>query len=212
MKKEEVFRLLEQHLLKDDRPAVFIDKLDREGILKRVEPFNLLVQLKKVEQDEKHHPEGNVWNHTLLVVDEAAKRRSLSREPRAFMWGALLHDLGKLRTTAVRKGRITAYDHDKIGGIMAEEFLSHFELEEKLVLRIVSLVKWHMQVLFVVKGLPFAAVEDMLQEIEAEEVALLALCDRLGRGGLTEEIKEKEEKDVKKFLQVCRGVERERMT
>lgn len=204
MKKEEVFRVLEQHLLEDEQPSVFIDKLEREGILRKTEPFDMLSKLKEIEQDLRHHPEGNVWNHTLLVVDEAARRRDLSKNPRAFMWAALLHDLGKIKATAVRRGRITAYDHDKIGGEMAGEFLAHFALEEELVRRIVSLVRWHMQVLFVVKGLPFADLPGMLKEVDEGEVALLALCDRLGRGRLTEEIKEKEEKDVEKFLAACR--------
>lgn len=204
MKKEEVFKLLDQHLLEDGKPSVFIDKMEKEGVLRRVEPFNMLSKLKEVKQELRHHPEGNVWNHTLLVVDEAAKRRNLSVNPRAFMWAALLHDLGKIKATAVRKGRITAYDHDKIGGVMAREFLEHFDLEEEMVKRIVSLVRWHMQVLFVVKGLPFAELDNMLKEVDEEEIALLALCDRLGRGNLTAEIKKKEEGDVRKFLNECK--------
>lgn len=204
MQKDEVFRLLDWHLLNDEKPSLFLERLDREGVLKEVEPFSLLTALKGIEQDLRHHPEGSVWNHTLLVVDEAARRKDLSLNPRALMWAALLHDVGKIRATAVRKGRITAYDHDKIGGVMAREFLAHFDLEEGLADRIVSLVRWHMQVLFVVKGLPFAEIDNMLKEVEAEEVALLALCDRLGRGNLTEEIEEKEEKDVEKFLAACR--------
>lgn len=204
MKKEEVFNILDRHLMEDDRPSVFIDKLEKEGVLQKVEPFNLLSKLREIEQELRHHPEGNVWNHTMLVVDEAARRKNHSHNPRAFMWAALLHDLGKIKATAVRKGRITAYDHDKIGGVMAREFLKHFNLEEELVQRIVSLVRWHMQVLFVVKGLPFAELNNMLKEVDEEEIALLALCDRLGRGNLTAEIKEKEEGDVRKFLKECK--------
>jgi HD superfamily phosphodiesterase len=52
--------------------------------------------LKRVEQQPDHHPEGNVWEHILLVVDLAAEGRHLSEDPRVFMWSALLHDLGKI--------------------------------------------------------------------------------------------------------------------
>ncbi|MBO8159621.1 HDIG domain-containing metalloprotein [Thermosyntropha sp.] len=203
---EEFFRILDKHLVEDDKPSVFLEREDVKKFFREREPFKHLYALREIEQSTLYHPEGSVWNHTLLVVDEAAKRRDLSKNPRVFMWAALLHDLGKLKTTEVRKGKITAYDHDKIGAYMAEEFLQKLNCDEVFIREVVKLVRWHMQVLFVVKGLPFAEVERMMQEINENEVALLAICDRLGRGELTEEIKDKEENDVRKFLEVCRKI------
>ena len=86
----------------------------------------MLYQLKRTDQSPLHHPEGNVWNHTLLVLDEAAKVRRISRDPKVFMWAALLHDIGKPETTRIRKGKITAYDHDKAGAELSKEFLRQF--------------------------------------------------------------------------------------
>jgi putative nucleotidyltransferase with HDIG domain len=88
------------------------------------------MRLKKVPQSPKHHPEGNVWNHTMLVVDEAAGKKGQSKDPEAFMWAALLHDIGKADATNQKKGRITAYNHEKVGAEQAGEFLREF-MEDK---------------------------------------------------------------------------------
>lgn len=59
----------------------------------------MLHRLKGTEQSLLHHPEGDVWNHTLLVVDEAANVKNKSTDAAVFMWAALLHDIGKPDTT-----------------------------------------------------------------------------------------------------------------
>ncbi len=94
--------------------------MDRETMIQQVKSeYARLAQLASSEhitgQSPQHHPEGSVWNHTLLVVDEAAKIKEQSADPRTFMWAALLHDLGKPSTTMRRKSKITSYDHDKVG-------------------------------------------------------------------------------------------------
>ena len=71
-------------------------------------------------QDPEWHPEGDVWTHTLQVVDEARAARSTSLErdrPRqlAVMLGALCHDLGKPTTTRFEDGRIRSRGHEEAG-------------------------------------------------------------------------------------------------
>jgi putative nucleotidyltransferase with HDIG domain len=163
-------------------------------------PFSMLSRLKEIPQSPKHHPEGNVWNHTMLVVDEAARQKSRSKDPAAFMWAALLHDVGKADTTDSSKGRITAYNHEKAGAAQAEIFLKDFLDDHDLIRRIVSLIRWHMQILFVVKSMQFADIKGMLKEAEAEEVALLGYCDRMGRLGADAQA---EQENVKIFLAKC---------
>ena len=135
-----------------------------EYILKPINADELsavLRRLKDTPQSPVHHPEGNVWNHTMLVVDEAAKRRAESRCPAALMWAALLHDIGKPDTTRVRRGKITSYDHDKVGAELARRFLSGFSMEPAMIDRVCALVRSHMQVLFAAKGLPFGDAAGM---------------------------------------------------
>jgi len=112
--KTEVFKDIEKHLLYDEKPSLYLNRISETEIFKEY-PFKWLNDLKNTMQSPKHHPEGSAWNHTMLVVDEAARERHKSKNVRVFMWAALLHDIGKPGTTKVRNGRITSYDHDKLG-------------------------------------------------------------------------------------------------
>lgn len=194
-----VFNVLDSRLLEDERPSLFIDGPAFLPVLARP-AFSALSRLRGTRQPPEHHPEGDVWSHTMLVVDEAAARRHLSGSPRAFMWAALLHDIGKPGTTRIRKGRITSYDHDVLGARVSSEFLSRLTGDGKLLAETCALVRWHMQPLFIVKGLPFADIGGMKKAVPVLDVALLGLCDRLGRLGAKEA---EEEKTIRLFLSRC---------
>ena len=198
------FDVFNEHLLKDDRPSVYFDTIVRDGTFPEAEPFKMLTALIDVPQSPVHHPEGNVWNHTMQVVDIAAGKKHESRDPRAFMWAALLHDLGKKPTTRWRRGKITAYDHDKKGAELARRFLLACGQDEAFTAAVTALVRWHMQVLFVARDMPFADMSGMLHDVAAEEIALLALCDRLGRGKLPNEKVAAEKQSIAVFLEKCR--------
>ncbi|MGE5391293.1 MAG: HDIG domain-containing metalloprotein [Deltaproteobacteria bacterium] len=193
----------EEHLLNDVKPSAYFKSFADSGLFENTYPFTLLGDLMKIEQPPDHHPEGSVWEHTLMVVDLAAEARTVSDDPRVLMWSALLHDLGKASTTRIRRGRITAYDHDKLGAVLAVDFLREFTDDESFIRSVSQMVRWHMQILFVVKHLPFADVDKMLSEVPLGEIALLSLCDRLGRGEMTEQNKQREMDDLKYFLQYC---------
>ncbi len=77
--------------------------------------FPELKELITTEQNPVWHPEGSVWNHTMLVVNEAAKLKVQAKEPLMFMLAALFHDLGKAVTTTVKDGKIISYGHDVKG-------------------------------------------------------------------------------------------------
>ena len=162
--------------------------------------YDLLQCLKTTKQSPIHHPEGNVWNHTMLVVDEAAKRRGESSSPEVLMWAALLHDIGKPDTTRVWKGKITSYDHDKVGAGLARRFLYGFGVSRAHIDKVCILIRYHMQMLFVVKNMPYADVQGMKQSTDIKEVALLGLCDRLGR--LHADLAT-EQANVRLFLKKC---------
>lgn len=195
----ELYQEIETHLMHDEKPSEYLNQLEEEALFRQY-PFDMLTNLKHTMQSEKHHPEGNAWNHTLLVVDEAAKVKYQSKNPKVFMWAALLHDIGKGVTTKIRKGKITSYDHDKIGATMAKEFLIQFTDDSHFVKDVKNLVRYHMQILFVTKGLPFADVDEMLHDTDIEEVALLGYCDRMGRFHINPKV---EKQTIEKFLKVC---------
>ena len=134
------------------------------------------------------------------MVDEAAGVKASSSDISVFMWAALLHDIGKPSTTRIRKKKIIAYDHDRVGANLAREFLSVFVKDKNFILKVENLVKYHMHVFFIVKGLPFADVKGMKKSVDINDLALLGLCDRLGR---TKPNVEEEKKNVELFLKIC---------
>lgn len=193
-----IFNDITYHLLHDVRPSVYIEAISTRPQFKEY-PLCMLHKLKGTEQSPVHHPEGDVWNHTLLVVDQAASVRYESSDPAAFMWAALLHDIGKPSTTKVRKGKITSYDHDKAGAVLCMAFLKEFTDDRDFIRKVSGLVRYHMQLLFVLKGLPFADISGIKRDTDIKEVALLALCDRLGRTNCDRA----QEENIRLFIEKC---------
>ena len=206
--KNKIFQSMNEHLLLDEKPSGYFESLNASKIYTEY-PFTTLGRLRETQQSPIHHPEGNVWNHTMLVIDEAAKVKSKSSDSRAFMWAALLHDIGKPDTTRIRKGKITSYEHDKLGAKMSKEFLEQFKsnvennVDDKFIEKVAALVRWHMQILFVVKSLPFADINRMKEQAPVCDIALLGLCDRLGRTGAN---REEEEENIRIFLEKTQNV------
>jgi len=201
--KGRLFEEFDRHLLEDEKPSCYFNEKEKTGIFRELYPFTMLGVLPSVKQSPKYHPEGNVWNHTMQVVDRAAERKGQSQKPRVLMWSALLHDLGKAPTTKIQKGRITAYDHDVVGEKLAVQFLRELTDDEEFIHDVAKMVRWHMQILFVVKDLPFANLEGMTAEVPIDEIALLALCDRLGREPMSREMFHEELKNVEIFRHKC---------
>jgi putative nucleotidyltransferase with HDIG domain len=195
---KEIFLDIEKHLLNDDKPSIYLIELLKVSALDKY-PLSMIKELQEVPQNPKFHPEGNVFIHTMLVIDEGAKIREKSIDKRSFMWALLLHDIGKKPTTKTIKGRLTSYDHDIVGANMTREFLTHFNEEENFIVKVTALVRWHMQSLYVNKNLKFQNISSMLDEVNINEIVLISLSDRLGRGSL--DYKEVEETiiEVNKF-------------
>lgn len=192
----EIYQELSMHLLQDSAPSEYINEVAKKPEFMQ-SPFELLLKLKKTEQSAKYHPEGNVWNHTMLVVDEAAQVREECKDTQTFMWAALLHDIGKPETTRNRKGKITSYDHDTAGAVRAEEFLRAVQEKDEFITKVCALVKYHMHMLYVLKKLPYGNPDRMLKEVDPEEIALICRCDRMGRLDVN---REEEENNYQEFL------------
>lgn len=191
----------DKHLTEDEKPSVYFDGLVNKEAFPQHHPFTMLTDLIGVEQSPEHHPEGDVWNHTMLVTDNAAQIKRLSASPRELMWAALLHDIGKKETTKLRHGRVTAYDHDKAGQRLAISFLEACGQSDDFARKVGALVRWHMQALFAAKNLPFYNPRAMMAQAAVNEVALLCLADRLGRGPVTAQQLEREQQQIAAFVE-----------
>ena len=129
------------------------------------------------------HPEGNVMNHTLLVVDLAALCKDKTSWPLAFMWSALLHDIGKpLVTTPEGK----APGHNESGVKVFNQYFSHFFTNKKMKKYIRTMIYYHMHLMNMVRDQSKDySYYKLLKGIEGifplNDLVCMSKCDKLGR-------------------------------
>ena len=112
--------------------------LDESGLLKQVLPE--ISAMKGVEQPAEFHPEGDVFVHTLLLLENLP-----SPCPMTLAWGALLHDVGKPPTFRVAPDRIRFDGHVEVGVKMAEEICRRMRFSNDETEQILALVDNHMR-------------------------------------------------------------------
>ena len=171
-------------LLLGTRPSLGLNFL-RDAQLLRF--FPELQALIGVAQDPKWHPEGDVWVHTLMVVDEAAQLRDGGPDDFAMMLGALCHDLGKPATTFVDGEHIRSPAHDEAGIAPSKSLLSRFHVPRRVSVQVEALVRHHLApALFVSQGTGAKGYRRLARKLDTAGVspALLlrvATADHLGR-------------------------------
>ena len=139
--KERVFEEFCKLLYMSEKPSMGLKFLKVCGWLKH---FPELYDLIGCPQHPEWHPEGDVWTHTLMVIDNAAALRStVAKEKRlAYMFAALLHDIGKPATT---KEDFTSHGHDEVGAVLAETFMRRLTNDSQLIADVVNMVRLHMR-------------------------------------------------------------------
>lgn len=112
--------------------------LDESGLLSEVLPE--ITAMKGVEQPPQFHPEGDVFVHTLLLLDYLPQPC-----PATLAWGALLHDVGKPATFRVAPDRIRFDGHVDVGMKIAEQICKRLRFSRDDTDQIVALVEHHMR-------------------------------------------------------------------
>ena len=191
---------IQENLLICDKPSIYLEEIKTS--LKNT-PLEVLIDLEKIEQNKKYHPEGNVWNHLKQVVDTAAKIKDYANDKGTFMLGALLHDLGKGTTTKKNKqGRLISYNHDTEGEKIADKILTYYDYKGDEKQRVLNLVKYHMHHLYIIKNLPFAKTNELVKDVDLNDMVLMFVSDRLGRGQVEKEKKLSEIEDIQEVIRI----------
>lgn len=139
---ERVFMEFEKLLIKSKKPSIGFELMRELGIIKKY--FPELHSLIGVEQDLKWHPEGDVWIHTMMVIDEMAKIEN-SEKKLLYMYSCLCHDLGKpFCTNKDENGKITSIQHEKLGIEPTISFLKRLTNNKKLIEQTTKLVEFHL--------------------------------------------------------------------
>jgi len=180
LKKERVFEEWVKLLMKPDNPSLGLNFLVDSGWIFH---YPELDALRTTPQHPEWHPEGDVWTHTLMVVDCAAKLRDTVPEEwrMGYMFGLLLHDVGKPYTTAED---FTAYGHDEKGIEYAKSFLERFTNNKRLTEKTLGVVKYHLRPGQLYKGnARESAWRRLHNKIPLNVISQVSRADSSGRGG-----------------------------
>ena len=186
---ERIWGELEKLLLQAERPSIgFALALDL-GAIDRL--FPELRPLVGCEQEPEWHPEGDVWTHTLMVIDKTRALNGDVDRPRliTLMLGAVCHDLGKPPTTTVIDGRIRSLDHEQAGVEPTLSLLDRLNVHTidgfDVRGQVIGLVAHHLKpgMFHKAGNVGDGAFRRLAQKVDLELLARLARADCLGRTG-----------------------------
>jgi tRNA nucleotidyltransferase (CCA-adding enzyme) len=182
--KERIFEELKKLFLKSSRPSIGFELIRQLGILKYFPELNALIGC---IQDKEYHPEGDVWIHTMMCLDELAKiikDENIEDEYRKLylFYGILCHDLGKPFCTQEINGKITSHKHEVLGIEPSISFLSKLTNEKKFIETVCTLVKNHLAPfqLYLAES-SLKAIKRLSLKVNIEDLCLVCLADCLGR-------------------------------
>ena len=187
---ERIWGELEKLVLRAPRPSLgFALALDLTVVARLFPELQALVGC---PQEPEWHPEGDVWVHTLMVIDQA--RRRIDDLPRAgqvaMMLGAVCHDLGKPATTAFSDGRIRSLGHEEAGVAPAIALLDRLNVHAidgvDVRREILGMTAHHLKpgAWYKVRDqVGDGAFRRLAQKLNLEWLARLARADCLGRTG-----------------------------
>lgn len=180
-------------LLRAERPSIGLELGMELGVFHQLHPE--LPPLAQTAQEPEWHPEGDVWVHTMMCVDVAARviRRERLYEEDAWtvMLAVLCHDLGKPATTCFEEGRIRSRGHEEAGREPTSSFLRSIAVDHDTIKKVVNLVAHHLTPSMFyhleVKGQPvkdgaLRALARRLHPATIEDLALVSECDYCGMG------------------------------
>ena len=180
---------IEKLLLRARRPSIGFTLARDIGVVDRL--FPELGALIDCPQEPEWHPEGDVWVHTLLVIDEARARIDDLPRPQqiAVMLGAVCHDFGKPATTAHIDGRIRSLNHEDMGVAPARAFLDRLNIHSfdgyDVRCQVLGLVAHHLKpgMWRAAPKVGDGAFRRLARKVDLELLARLAKADCLGRTG-----------------------------
>ena len=187
---ERIWGEFEKLLLQAERPSIGFALARELGVIHQLLPE--MEALYDCPQDAEWHPEGNVWVHTLMVIDQARLLNADLDRPRlaTVMLGAVCHDLGKPSTTAVIDGRIKSPNHEAMGVGPATDILDRVNINTldgfDVRRQVLGLVSEHLRPMAFYKSrdtVTDGAFRRLAQKVDLELLVRFARADCTGRTG-----------------------------
>jgi tRNA nucleotidyltransferase (CCA-adding enzyme) len=187
---ERIWGEWEKLLIQARRPSIGFRLARDLRVIERL--FPEIAALVGCPQEPEWHPEGDVWVHTLMVIDEARQRIDDLDHPRqaTVMLGAVCHDVGKPPTTAVVDGRIRSMEHEQAGVEPSRRLLDRLNVQTiggfDVRAQVLGIVAHHLKPLaFFKSATPVGdgAFRRLAQKVDLELLARVAESDCRGRTG-----------------------------
>jgi tRNA nucleotidyltransferase (CCA-adding enzyme) len=177
---ERIFEELKKLFLKSSKPSIGFELLKGLGILKYFPELKALIGC---EQEPEYHPEGDVWIHTLMCLDEMVKLKTGDEYKDLVLFFAILcHDFGKPLCIKVIDDKITSHKHESLGIEPTISFLEKLTNDKKLIADVLPLVKNHLTPFqLYLHNSSDKAVKRLALKVDIEMLCLVCLADCLGR-------------------------------
>ena len=170
--KERICRELEKIYMLGIKPSEGFLFLEKTGVLQRIMPE--ISCLKNVMQDEIYHPEGDVFTHTMMMLDVLSKKERTAE----LFWSILYHDAGKKGTFPGFEGHC-----EKSQEVFDREIIK-FTDNRDLIDSVRKLVRYHEEPLKILLkgGADRISVKKLAVKVDIDKLLKLYRCDVLGRG------------------------------
>ena len=143
LSRERVEEEMKKALIKSKKPSVFFEVLRKTDHLDGW--FKEVKEMIGVPQDPIYHPEGDVYTHSMEVLDRAVLYQDKVSDPYHFALLALTHDFGKIITTQVIDGRIHSYRHEVEGLPKIHSFIRRLTSNRDIIRYLDNMVPLHMR-------------------------------------------------------------------
>jgi poly(A) polymerase len=171
---ERIAQELRRMLVHESRSKA-VDQMLETGLAAHILPP--LLPMKGIFQGKPVQPEGDLWDHVLLVLELLPPEPSFT-----LAFAALMHDVGKPPTMALHKGRTSFHNHEQAGRRIAEELCRRLKLSNTERERIGWLVEYH-QYLGAAKRLRESKLKRMLAMPGIDELLALHQADAMASFG-----------------------------
>ena len=178
---ERIYVEFKKLLLKSQKPSIGFELMKELGITKKYYPE--LHALIDIPQSPVWHPEGDVWIHTMMCIDQMVTLLSGDeKQDLKMIFAILCHDLGKATHTQITPEKISAIGHELAGLEPTQKFMYRLTDEHEFIKSILPLVEHHLAPsIYFRGGAKNSTIRRLATKVNIEELVTVARADFLGR-------------------------------
>lgn len=198
--KERIETELKKALIKSKKPSIFFEELRKMNHLDYW--FKELKDLIGVQQNPIYHSEGDVWVHTMKVLDEGVKFLKKINNQYYFLLSCITHDFGKYVCTKIIDGKIKSINHEIEGIPLVKSFLNRITYEKDLIKYVLNMTKLHMRPHTLANAKASIKATNKMFDESVDPIALICLANADRNGSISIDKHESNDKFLYKRLNI----------